>query len=45
MNALTSSSKSKYENILVNSLHVDEYKNYKHNQNRLNFLNSKEINI
>ena len=43
MNALTSVAKDKYENILVRPMNGDEYKNYKHNENRLNFLNSKSF--
>ena len=39
--ALTSVAKDKYDNILVRPVNGDEYKNYKHNENRLNFLNSK----
>ena len=41
MVALTSVAKDKYDNILVRPVNGDEYKNYKHNENRLNFLNSK----
>jgi hypothetical protein len=43
MNALTAVAKDKYESILVRPLHGDDYKNYKHNENRLNFLNSKSF--
>ena len=43
MNALTSVTKDKYEKILVRPMNGDEYKNYKHNENRLNFLNSKSF--
>jgi hypothetical protein len=43
MKALTSVTKDKYEKILVRPMNGDEYKNYKHNENRLNFLNSKSF--
>lgn len=43
MNALTAVAKDKYESILVRPANGHEYKNYKHNENRLNFLNSKSF--
>lgn len=43
MSALISSPKDKYESILVKPVHGHQYKNYKHNDNRLNFLNSKSF--